>query len=117
MNKEELGKLYPVVLSDYDAHWPILFEKEKAILGSIFGPGLRIEHIGSTAIAGISAKPTIDILMEKPAAMNDEKIVEKMVEKGYIHMVEQTRHLMFIKGYTPSGLEEESYHIHMGPLD
>lgn len=32
-------------------------------------------------------------------------------------MKEQTRHLMFVKGYGRNGLERESYHIHIGPLD
>lgn len=115
MNKDELGQLYPVFIAEYDNNWPALFEKEKGILHGIFGPGLKIEHIGSTAVPGLSAKPTIDILIEKPGGMADEAIIRKMEGNGYIHMKEQTRHLMFVKGYTPAGLEKESYHIHMGP--
>lgn len=117
MNKKELGQLYPIFLTDYDKNWPILFEKEKAILISIFDSDLKIEHIGSTAVAGLSAKPTIDILIEKPDNMNDEQIIKKMADNGYIHMKEQSKHLMFVKGYNSTGFEKESYHIHMGPLN
>jgi len=116
MTTDELGRLYPVSLTNYDCRWPVLFEKEKNILMGIFGQSLKIEHIGSTAVTGSMAKPTIDILLEKPGNMSDEQIIRKMTENGYIHMKEQTRHLMFVRGYSPSGLEKESYHIHIGPL-
>lgn len=117
MNKYQLGKIYPVTLTCYDSDWPVLFEKEKVILQNILGCDLKIEHIGSTAVPGLSAKPTIDILLEKPRDISDEEIIEKMALNGYIHMKEQTRHLMFVKGYGLSGIEKESYHVHMGPLD
>lgn len=117
MNKDELGQLYPVFLTDYDINWPVLFEKEKNILKHIFNSKLRIEHIGSTAVPGLSAKPTIDILIEKPCDITDTQIITIMTQNGYIHMKEQMQHLMFVKGYGPAGLEKESFHIHMGPLD
>ncbi len=117
MSNNELGVLYPVFLVNYDSNWPVLFKKEKKLLESIFRSDLRIEHIGSTAITGIHAKPTIDVLIEKPSNLNDEQIIGIMVDTGYIHMVEQKKHLMFVKGYGPNGLEKESYHIHMGPQD
>jgi GrpB-like predicted nucleotidyltransferase (UPF0157 family) len=117
MNKDELGELYPVFLTDYNSDWPVQFEKEKNILKRIFGLSVTIEHIGSTAITGLSAKPTIDILIEKPQNMSDVQIIKVMTENGYIHMKEQKRHLMFVKGYSPLGLEKESYHIHMGPIN
>jgi GrpB-like predicted nucleotidyltransferase (UPF0157 family) len=103
VNKEELGQLYPVMLSAYQAEWPVLFEKEKNILADIWGAELRIEHIGSTAVPGLAAKPTIDVLMQKPPERSDERIITVMTEHGYFHMKEQTRHLMFVKGYGPAG--------------
>jgi len=117
MDKYELGKIYPIVLTNYDNNWPMLYKKEKIILKGIFGESIKIEHIGSTAILGLMAKPTIDILIEKPEKMSDNQIINKMKENGYIHMKEQNKHLMFVKGYSHSELEKESYHIHMGPLN
>ncbi len=116
LTKEELGKLYPVKLEPYNEKWPILFNREMAHLKNLFGIELRIEHIGSTAVKGLSAKPTIDILMELPVALSKTDIIKKMEENSYIFMKEQTEHLMFVKGYTSTGLAEESFHVHMGPL-
>lgn len=117
MNKEQLGRLYPITVVKYDSDWPLLFEKEKRILTDILGSeiALRIEHIGSTAVPNLSAKPTIDILVEIPEESSIiDFIISKMNENEYIHMKEQKNHLMFVKGYSPTGLEKESFHIHMG---
>ncbi|MGH9224523.1 MAG: GrpB family protein [Acidimicrobiales bacterium] len=51
-----------VDLVDYDPGWPAAFERERAALAGALGPtALVIEHIGSTAVPGLVAKPTIDI--------------------------------------------------------
>jgi len=49
---------------DYDPNWVAAFEKEAAILTAIFGKRLlAINHIGSTSVPGLAAKPVIDILV------------------------------------------------------
>jgi len=117
LNQEELGTIYPIGLVGYDPKWPDLFVKEKVLLESIWSRQIRIEHIGSTAVPGLSAKPTIDILMQKPEDLSDEQIIQRMEDNGYVHMKEQIRHLMFVKGYGKNGLEREAFHIHIGSLD
>lgn len=54
----------PVVLVPYDPRWPRLYEEEKArILGAIGEHVLAVEHIGSTAVPGLGAKPILDIMV------------------------------------------------------
>jgi GrpB-like predicted nucleotidyltransferase (UPF0157 family) len=54
----------PVHVVAYDTRWPALFELERTALADILGPWLTgpIEHIGSTAVPGLPAKPVIDIM-------------------------------------------------------
>src|SRR5213594_3261033 len=54
----------PVEIVPYDASWPRLFEEERNNLREVIAPWLvgPIEHIGSTAIPGLAAKPVIDIM-------------------------------------------------------
>lgn len=53
-----------VVLVDYDPQWPELYEAEKKSILDAIGPHvLEIEHVGSTAIRGMPAKPIIDIMV------------------------------------------------------
>ncbi|WP_018759175.1 GrpB family protein [Paenibacillus terrigena] len=120
MNRDDLGKLYPITVVPYDANWTSQFKNEKQILTNILSSeiALRIEHIGSTAVPHLSAKPTIDILVEIPKENGvSNLVISKMTQNNYIHMKEQKNHLMFIKGYSPTGLEKKSFHIHMGTKD
>ena len=114
-----MGQLFPIEIKKYDPCWPTLFTKEKQNLLRILGSDapLRIEHIGSTAVPGLSAKPTIDMLVELPEGVDTSAIIEIMTKANYIYMKEQMRHLMFVKGYLPTGLSPESFHVHMGPKD
>ncbi|WP_448564898.1 GrpB family protein [Thalassotalea ganghwensis] len=62
----------------YNPQWPRLFELEKALLSDIIGEfATKIEHIGSTSVEGLAAKPIIDILVEVPnLALLDAKASE-----------------------------------------
>ena len=53
-----------IKISDYDPAWPRMFAEESAKLRAVLG-GLvvEIEHIGSTAVPGLPAKPVIDLLV------------------------------------------------------
>jgi GrpB-like predicted nucleotidyltransferase (UPF0157 family) len=54
----------PVIIEPYDPVWPEKFEIESRLLGSVLAPWLvgPIEHVGSTAVPGMPAKPIIDIM-------------------------------------------------------
>lgn len=53
----------PVVIVDYDPRWPRFFDEEKTNILRVIGPMIvSVEHIGSTAVPGLAAKPIIDIM-------------------------------------------------------
>lgn len=52
----------PLVIANYNPEWPGLFEKEAEALRSAVPTLHAVEHIGSTAVPGMSARPTIDLL-------------------------------------------------------
>jgi GrpB-like predicted nucleotidyltransferase (UPF0157 family) len=54
----------PVVIAPYDPAWPGRFEAERAVLARVLEPWLvgPIEHVGSTAVPGLAAKPIVDIM-------------------------------------------------------
>lgn len=54
----------PIELVDYDDAWPGLFAREaERIVAALGDRALRVEHVGSTAVPGLAAKPVIDILL------------------------------------------------------
>ena len=120
LSPEELGQLFPIQIVEWRSEWLDLFKQEREYLFSILGEeiALQIEHFGSTAIPGLAAKPTIDILTEVPPGKRIQmEILARMQLHGYIHMREQEDHLMFVKGYTPEGYQGQTYHIHMATQD
>ncbi|OIP65489.1 MAG: hypothetical protein COV32_03285 [Candidatus Yonathbacteria bacterium CG10_big_fil_rev_8_21_14_0_10_43_136] len=63
-------------LSDYDPNWVLKFASIKDLLIKVFGDkALKIEHVGSTSIPGMTAKPLIDVLVlvEKLEEFEKEK--------------------------------------------
>jgi len=73
-----------VVLAEYDARWPDVFEREAArvrdAVGDVF---VTVEHIGSTSVPGLAAKPIVDIMPGVARAEDGERAVEPLLELGY----------------------------------
>jgi GrpB-like predicted nucleotidyltransferase (UPF0157 family) len=78
-----------VELVEHDPSWPELYEEERRRLVGVFdGHVLGIEHIGSTAVPGLCAKPVVDILVGlQELELTDEQI-EAMAELGYAYLGE-----------------------------
>lgn len=65
MSNEELWELFPIILTEYQKDWERLYKLEEQQLRAIVGKDIVcIQHIGSTAVKDLIAKPTIDILLE-----------------------------------------------------
>ncbi len=74
----------PVVIVNYDPRWPLEYEEEKArILKATGSTLLAIEHMGSTAVPGLAAKPIIDIMAAVRALEDVGAIMESLREIGY----------------------------------
>jgi len=79
--------------------WPRLFEREKERIRSALGSKvLRIEHVGSTSVPGLCAKPIIDILLVVKDSSDEASYVPPLEEVGYrlrIREPEMLEHRMF----------------------
>ena len=80
----------------------------------------RISHFGSTSVPGLTAKPTVDILLEINESIDIDKLIAALSSPEYICLKEAALtmptpppHLMFLKGYLPDGFAEKVYHIHV----
>ena len=59
-----LSERHGITIADYDPAWPARFESERVRIEAALGDlPIRIEHIGSTAVPGLAAKPIVDILV------------------------------------------------------
>ncbi|HEU4572638.1 MAG TPA: GrpB family protein [Candidatus Limnocylindrales bacterium] len=84
-----VGELTPhdqeILLVDYDPEWPTLFEREAERIRGILGArALRVEHVGSTSVPGLAAKPIIDILLVVPDSSNEPAYASDLEREGYV---------------------------------
>lgn len=73
-----------ITLVPYDPAWPALFDAEAAIIRRELGPlALRVEHVGSTSVPGLVAKPVIDIQVSVPSLEPRDVFLEPLSRIGY----------------------------------
>lgn len=118
MSLHELGKLFPIIITEHNPEWKKLYEKERIVIESAVGKSsiVRISHFGSTAVPGLAAKPTIDILLEIVEETDNDDFITKIKSLGYLYSHKPNNpapHMMFMKGYTPNGFEGQAFHLHV----
>jgi GrpB-like predicted nucleotidyltransferase (UPF0157 family) len=86
----ELKEWIPVVLAEYDSAWPQLFEREADRIRAALGEAaLQIEHVGSTAVPGLAAKPIIDINLVVVDSADEDAYVPALEAAGYVLRVRE----------------------------
>ena len=121
-DEERRARIYPIILCEYNPTWREWFAEEKANLERLVGIEniVKISHIGSTAVPGLVAKPTVDILLEIHEDTDIDNLISTLPSSDYICLNEAALtlptpppHLMFLKGYLSDGFAEKVYHIHV----
>ncbi|MHA1125271.1 MAG: GrpB family protein [Candidatus Heimdallarchaeota archaeon] len=105
-----------IILVGFDPKWAEKFKNEKeAIMERIGDYVLSIDHIGSTAIPNIVAKPVIDILIGIKSLNQSEKIIATMKELEYEYIEQIESHFperrLFVKPPKDSGKRQFNVHI------
>lgn len=99
----QLGTLTPlagrVQIVDYDPVWPRLFECEaERVRSALGGQVLMLEHIGSTSVPGLAAKPKIDMMLVVANSADESAYVPNLEAAGYVLQVREPdwyEHRMF----------------------
>ena len=94
LQKNTVGELKPhnapITLVEYDSSWPELFEQESSRIHSVLGSkALQIEHVGSTSIPGLCAKPIIDILLVVKDSADESSYVPALAAAGYVLQIRE----------------------------
>ena len=85
-----------VVIADYDPQWPRRFDAERERIGSALGAtALRIEHIGSTSVPGLAAKPIVDVLVAVSDVRDESSYGPALERAGYELRVREPEHRMY----------------------
>lgn len=114
MTLAELWELFPIIVTSHNPAWRVWADEEISLLMQILSAHSPvINHIGSTAIPDIKAKPIIDILVEVADSSSWSEIKETLTRRGYICMAESVDRMSFNKGYTPEGYAARVFHVHI----
>jgi GrpB-like predicted nucleotidyltransferase (UPF0157 family) len=100
----------PIVIAEYDPAWPERFRQEEARIVAALGEGaLSVEHIGSTSVPWLAAKPIVDILLVVEDSGEEASYLPALEEAGYVLRVREPdfhEHRMF---RTPA----KDVHVHI----
>jgi GrpB-like predicted nucleotidyltransferase (UPF0157 family) len=105
----------PVSLVEYDPRWPQLFEEERARLLPVLKPWLagHIEHIGSTAVPGLAAKPVIDIMAGVSSLEESRDAIPALQSLDYLYAPYNSEAEHWFCKPAPS---RRTHHLHIVPV-
>lgn len=121
MTLEELWQLFPIRLEPHKQCYSTWYEQEARALKELLGREnvVRMNHIGSTAVEGLTAKAIIDILMEIATEVDKLWLRQQLQKNNWICMSEQVQpqwRMVWNKGYTPEGFAQKVFHLHVRHL-
>jgi GrpB-like predicted nucleotidyltransferase (UPF0157 family) len=104
----------PIVIVDYSPDWPLEFERLRDRAAAAVGDiAIAIEHVGSTAVPGLAAKPVIDLVVVVEAA-DLQHAIDRLTAIGYIHQGN-----LGVEGREAFGVPEGEprHHLYVSPTD
>ena len=119
LTPEEFQKTFPIELKDVTPKFKVWYEEERdKIIGVIDkNDVIRINHIGSSAIPNIKAKPVVDIMLEIADDCNVDALIEslKSIDFGVEILMRKDDpfELLLAKGMTVNGFAEKVFLLHI----
>ena len=113
--KESLQRavLEDVALHVYDPRWPVIFVAERGCLLSLFPQMAAIEHIGSTAVEGLSAKPIIDMMAGVASMDVARSLATPLCQSGYTTSAEFNASLTDRQWFMRWADGHRTHHLHV----
>jgi GrpB-like predicted nucleotidyltransferase (UPF0157 family) len=100
--------IQPAEVVPYDSRWPLWFAEIRARLAPyLTGLSCQVEHVGSTAVPGLAAKPIIDVDVVVPSATLLPEAVQRLTAAGYGHQGD-----LGIPGREAFALPADAEHYH-----
>jgi putative glutamine amidotransferase len=111
---ESHGRTREYAIVDYDPDWPAWFDEEAASVREALGPiAQRIDHVGSTSVPGLAAKPVIDIQVSVASLNPRAPVITPLEAVGFEHSIDpiEPQHEFLSRGY--EGGTPHRVHVHI----
>jgi GrpB-like predicted nucleotidyltransferase (UPF0157 family) len=107
-----------VVITPYSPDWPTQFHAIREELLAVFAPTLvTIEHIGSTSVPGLAAKPVIDVLLGTRSLEDIESKIKPLSEIGYSYVPKYEREIPMRRYFVKAQATSLRIHLHAVELN
>src|SRR5712691_10551153 len=105
----------PVDVVPYDGNWPALFDADRVLLLKVLRPWLvgPIEHVGSTAVPDLPAKPIIDIMVAVASLEASRDALPALLESGYVYAPYRADVMHW---FCKPSFAERTHHLHLVPF-
>lgn len=118
LSAKKFKKLFPITLKEYTEEYKDWYENEKNNILSVINKDdvVRINHIGSTSIPNLIAKPIIDILLEIDGSCNLSKLFEDLKTIGFGEELSTRKdplQILLAKGLSYDGFADRVYFLHV----
>ena len=104
-----------IIIVDYDPRWPGMYQDERARLLGVVGQYITaIEHVGSTSVPGLGAKPVIDIMIGVDTLTDADQCIVPIQNLGYVYVPEyedEMPYRRYFKKLLADGTH--THHIHV----
>jgi GrpB-like predicted nucleotidyltransferase (UPF0157 family) len=107
----------PVVIADPDPRWSAVFETQRARLAEVLPAGARVEHVGSTSVPGLGAKPIVDILVGVERLADVEGCIPDLEGLGYEYVPEYEAELPQRRFFRRDEAGARAQHLHAVEVD
>jgi GrpB-like predicted nucleotidyltransferase (UPF0157 family) len=102
-----------VIIVPYDPDWPRRFDQERAVLSvALAGRDAAIEHVGSTAVPGLGAKPAVDVMVGVSHLSEAESRIVALEAEGYEYVQRYEVELPERRYFRKPRLEPRAFHVH-----
>lgn len=102
-----------VLVLPYSAEWPLLFDAVRRELLPAFSPAdIVVEHIGSTSVPGLAAKPVIDVLLGARTLAEIEARIAALAGLGYVYVPKYERELPMRRYFVKQPPDSLRIHVH-----
>jgi GrpB-like predicted nucleotidyltransferase (UPF0157 family) len=107
-----------ISIAEYSEDWPRLFQQEQALLSAALGEAATvIEHIGSTSVKGLAAKPIIDMMIGLSDFALADLMVPKIVALGYDYIAKYNAVMPYRRFLIREAGQSRTHQIHMVEVD
>ncbi len=103
-----------VLVVEYNSQWPTMYEEEKSrILEAIGDELVAVEHVGSTSVPGLPAKPVIDIMAGVRRLEDAERCIGPLASLGFEYVPEYEEFIPERRYFRKGPPEARTHHLHM----